>query len=287
MIIGISGKIGSGKDTVGKIIQFLTDDRITQGNWTFDEYCSKQRDVENYPSISNNLWQIKKYAGKLKQIASLITGIPVEDFEKEEIKSSYLGEEWYIQQNLYIDLTGEKIDSSIYPLIPITAREFLQKLGTEAIRNQIHPNAWINALFADYKSTKKEGGFNRVVKNEQGIPIDYRYEIEYPNWIITDVRFPNEADAILERKGVLIRVERPVIIRTDYDGSGTNFKEELFDSNNKSHVYLEAGHNQMHPSETSLDDYKGFKYLIKNDSDIETLIKNVRQILYSEEILKV
>ena len=47
MIIGISGRIGSGKDTVGEIIQKL---------------C-----------LTNNgpKFEIKKYAGKLKQMASL------------------------------------------------------------------------------------------------------------------------------------------------------------------------------------------------------------------------
>ena len=30
----------------------------------------------------------------------------------------------------------------------------------------------------------------------------------YPNWIITDVRFPNEADAIKGRGGIIIRVNR-------------------------------------------------------------------------------
>ena len=31
---------------------------------------------------------------------------------------------------------------------------------------------------------------------------------EYPNWIITDCRFPNEAKAIKDRDGISIRVNR-------------------------------------------------------------------------------
>ena len=33
MIIGISGKIGSGKDTIGRIIQYLTMKKLKSMNW--------------------------------------------------------------------------------------------------------------------------------------------------------------------------------------------------------------------------------------------------------------
>ena len=65
MIIGISGYSGSGKDLVGTIIQ----------------------------EISLNKWHIKKWAGKLKTIASILTGIPVENFEDQEFKKTLLGPE--------------------------------------------------------------------------------------------------------------------------------------------------------------------------------------------------
>ena len=146
----------------------------------------------------------------------------------------------------------------------------------------IHTDVWVNALFSEYK----EEFINKGIGNFHD-PIGYKKPLGFPNWIITDVRFPNEADAIIERGGVLIRVERPVEIVRDRAGDGSKRTIEKFDENNESHIRLRVGHNHMHPSETSLDDYKGFKYLIKNDSDIETLVKSVKQILYSEEILKV
>ena len=64
MIIGINGKIGAGKDTVGTIIQGLL-------------LTSKKKSFE-----------IKKFAGKMKQIASLLTGIPVVKFEDQEFKET-------------------------------------------------------------------------------------------------------------------------------------------------------------------------------------------------------
>jgi dephospho-CoA kinase len=39
MVIGISGRIGSGKDTVGKIIQYLTSDYYYPG-YSFDRFFS-------------------------------------------------------------------------------------------------------------------------------------------------------------------------------------------------------------------------------------------------------
>jgi dephospho-CoA kinase len=74
-LIGISGKIGSGKDTVAAIIQEL------------------------YPQ-----YEVKKFAGKLKDIASILTGIPVEKFEDQEFKKTDLGKEWsYAYPDQYYD----------------------------------------------------------------------------------------------------------------------------------------------------------------------------------------
>lgn len=150
-LIGISGRMESGKDTAAKVIQELS---RPQGS-VFYEW---------------EKWEIKKYAGKLKQIASLLTGISVEKFEDQEFKRSYLGSEWKV---------GETEGG-----IPIrmTVRLFLQKLGTEALRDGLHTNTWINALYADWKEDSK--------------------------WIITDCRFRNEFDAIKSRGGKVIYLER-------------------------------------------------------------------------------
>ena len=60
MLIGISGKIGSGKDTVGKYLQYLYSSEYPRH--TFEEF-------KKYPRwVSTNDWQIKKYADKLKKL---------------------------------------------------------------------------------------------------------------------------------------------------------------------------------------------------------------------------
>ena len=157
-LIGISGKIGAGKDTVGVIIRQL--------------------------AITNNGadWDIRKFAGKLKIVASLLTGISIEKFEDQEFKKTILGPEWGKE-------TKSNPLNAIEPFNDITfvemmsVRDLLQKLGTEAMRNGLHQNTWVNALFADFK--------------------------EDMHWIITDMRFPNEYKAIKDKGGITIRVNRP------------------------------------------------------------------------------
>ena len=187
MIIGVSGYSGCGKDTVGTILQ--------------------QIDRDSH-------WEIKKWAGKLKQVAELLTGIPVEKFEDQEFKKTNLGKQW-----------NDRINN------PMSVRDFLQKLGTEGLRDGLHTNTWVNALMADYKCVPADRAPNGW---------------DCPNWIITDTRFPNEAQAIKDAGGIIIRVTRPGI-----------------------------GPVNDHPSETGLNQWK-FDYEIQNDSSLNELINSVR-----------
>lgn len=233
MIIGINGKIGSGKDTVGKIIQYLTYPVNVDIQTYLEKEVNGQFEIKpNVRTVPN--FEIKKFAGKLKQIASLLTGIDVEKFEDQEFKKTNLSDEWsYLQQS------GR---SKVWT--PMTYREFLQKLGTEAMREGLHTNVWVNALFADYKESPQN-----VLGNE-----GYKLEDVYPNWIITDMRFPNEMEAVELKEGVTIKVVRP--------GTAVG----------------------THPSETALDDAY-FDHVISNDGTIEDLVEKVKQILTLEKII--
>ena len=233
MIIGINGKIGAGKDTVGTIIQGLL-------------LTNKDQSSE-----------IKKFAGKLKQIGSILTGIPVKNFEDQEFKKSYLGTEWGTVQDVPLNSIPPFADMQFNALMSV--REFLQKLGTEAMRDGLHTNVWCNALFSDYKAKWVPTG-DSVAKE------DVSLEKEYPNWIITDMRFPNEMKAVVERKGITIRVVRP----HGYTDPNTGVYKEMPLS--------------YHPSETSLDDAK-FDYEIINDGSMEELVKKVREILTKEKLI--
>jgi deoxyadenosine/deoxycytidine kinase len=245
-LIGISGKIGSGKDTVFEIIQKL---------------CL----TNNGPS-----WENKKFSDKLKDIVCILLGCTREQLEDREFKNSKLPPEWdkyifgidkYVSRDTIIE--EYKKVWNVYPStywiesqrISITYRQLLQNIGTDLFRDQLHPNTWINALFADYKEVKKYYKNNAEGLIKEG----YAYR-KVPNWIITDVRFPNEAKAIKDRGGIIIRVNRAA--------HGTSMTDLV----------------SAHPSETALDTFE-FDYTINNDGDLEKLISLVRDILEKENII--
>jgi hypothetical protein len=297
-LIAISGKIGSGKDTVGQIVQFLlTNQKRGERGATLTTFANFID--PKYNSISNNrLWDesgfvVKKFAYKLKQMVSLMIGIPVEDLELQSVKDSVLGAEWEYSTKLFGKRTQQ-----------MTVRELLQKLGTDAIRTHLHKNAWVNALFADYRPypkgeahdlidfselygkkicancAKKFSGYKRQYLCKECIEDDTFQQ--YPNWIITDMRFPNEATAVEERGGLTIRVERKVVHKSRGPG---DVQEIPFDKDNELHVALQAASKiKEHPSETALDDYK-FQYTINNSGSIDELILRVNNILTQEGLL--
>lgn len=199
-LIGISGKIGNGKDLLCDVINYV----ITEDYWTsFEHYMYESTPVD---AIYDN----KKFAGILKDITCKLVGCNVSQLEDRQFKEAELGKEW---------------DG-------LTPRKILQLLGTEAGRQIIHPNIWVNALFANYKPEE--------------------------NWIVTDVRFPNEADIIKDKGGIMIRINRP----------GT-----------ESHC------GGQHLSETSLDAYDKFDYVIENDGTVQDLIDKVKSLNIVKRIL--
>lgn len=259
-LIGLSGRIGSGKDTVASMIQQLTlkkNHKIVE-----DEFGNGQRKwnpkgfyegYETEPDIVT--WQNKKFAYKLKLIASILTGIPVEKFEDQEFKKTTLSQEW----SRWTKMTGFANGEDAEVLLHTTVREFLQKLGTEAIRTQIHPEAWVNALFADYYNQ----GPNFSSVDGDAVPVSL--PDNYPKWIISDCRFPNEARAIKDRGGIVVRIQRE-IFQQDY-------------------TTLEQ-HQELHPSETALDNWE-FDYTILNThNSLDRLLMQVELMLHHFKILK-
>ena len=202
MLIGISGKMGSGKNLVCTIIQGLT--------------AAKKHNIEN-PSFEwikkyyiNSIWEQKAFADKLKDMVCMLIGCTREQLEDREFKEKELGEEWWYTYGKignvdilvsYLDMDKEFKNSNNSYIEKLTPRELLQIIGTECIRDKVHPNAWVNALFADYKY---EIHRSEVPTRAAGF-IDQHV---YPNWIITDMRFPNELEAVKSRGGITIRVNR-------------------------------------------------------------------------------
>ena len=271
-ILAISRTKTVGKDTVGKIIQYLTGESTV---YPFDLNI-------DYSHKSN--WEVKKFADKLKDIICLLINCNREQLEDESFKSKELGEEWwywYMERDggyppIILDyLTTTKKELKSYEglkLIKPTPRFLLQFIGTDLLRNQLHPEIWVNALISKYKplygyqTTDSKINIGDISIPIPELDIDKRV---FPNWIITDMRFPNELKAVKDRGGITIRVDRPCDI---CGGSGYH------------KMSCPVSKSGEHYSENALDKSE-FDYVIYNDSDIQSLIEKVKQILIKERLL--
>jgi hypothetical protein len=287
-LIGISGKIGSGKDTVGKILQYLDCLGVKQRvkSWTYEKYL----DGISHDSLSISDCQIKKFADEIKDTVCRWIGCTREQLEDREFKEKELGEEWWYWNYLgnhplesksvnYLE-SGNRLDTykdgKDWELVKLTPRKLLQLLGTECGRQIIHPNIWVNALLADYDKYLEFCVQNELSKlkdkSVRGGFSSNRNSFEPARWIITDVRFPNEAKAIKDRGGIVIRVNRTSTCGdVPFDGTPKEWKE-LVERNKKNNEKFN------HPSETALDDYDDFDHVIDNNGSIEDLIEKVKQL---------
>lgn len=129
MIIGITGKMQNGKDTLGKIIKFYHKD-----------------------------YEIVHFADALKQICKTYFGLTEEQVNTKQGKQSF-NEFW-----------------------GMTNRQILQKVGTEAMRNGFCEDVWCKIMSLRIKDDK--------------------------NYIIPDVRFDDQAKMIIDRGGIIIKINR-------------------------------------------------------------------------------
>ena len=130
----------------------------------------------------------------------------------------------FTDEQLYGSLKKE-----IDPFWGLSPGRVLQLVGTELFRVHFDSEVWVKSLI-------------RTVQLEQNIA-----------WVVDDMRFPNELEAIKKLGGVLIRVERP---------------EAVLDAR-----------DLAHPSETSLDNYKDWSFVISNDGSMEELIDQVDRLV--------
>lgn len=289
MIIGISGKKQSGKNTVALIWQYLYD--YYNNNYT---HPITEEDFKEYVKNNHHLksvWIQKSFAHKVKQITCILLGCTMEQLEDPVFKETALGEEWWCWK---IVLEGG-YGTHLYPyslpkpkniqglnLVKMTPRMLMQMLGTEFGRDMVHPNLWVNSLMNEYKRQK---------------------------WLITDVRFPNEAKAIKDRGGILIRLDREGFdnskqIEWSCDTAHLELckshsvdpedDSELWDGENYKEIYQDEFNKlydvywnlySQHTSETALDDYKDWDYVIDNNYSLLELILRVRQIMFKEGII--
>lgn len=176
-LIGFSGRRGSGKDTVARLMQQLQPERK---------------------------WHIRSVGEPIKAVCAALAGEGTAPYFSQPGKAEML------------------------PAFGRTRGEMLQQVGL-ALRLW-EPAIWVQAFFSQ-------------------LPTDQ-------HTLIPDVRFPNEADLIRSRGGLMLRVEGDPLHQR---GDGTR--------------------DDDHPSETALDDYPHFDAVLHNTGSLPDLERQVRELL--------
>ncbi len=117
--------------------------------------------------------------------------------------------------------------NQVFVTKPSTVRTRLQLRGTEEGRNKYGEDVWVRATDAYLTLLHEEWGIN--------------------DFVLTDVRFPNEAEYIKSQAGLLIKVHAPVRQLEAEKG-------------------LKLEHT-LHASETALDGYEDWDIVYNNDPE--------------------
>jgi hypothetical protein len=257
MIIGICGKKQAGKNTVSNILHGLTlldqsmisdfnidangklwiETKDAKENVGWGEFDVTRTDEDFVGWAEHNMYPyIKNYsfADPLKVICHSLFGLTKgQCWGTDEQKNTPTMLKWEnmpgvvtpeSEGNIQSKWNAEMLGIVLHESGPMTARELLQFFGTNIMRKMYEP-VWVNATI---NKIKQEGSLRSV---------------------ISDVRFPDEADAIKKAGGKLIKLTRSVS-------------------------------KDSHPSETALDNYINFDYVIDNsgDSTVENLIEEIKKV---------
>jgi len=199
----------------------------------------------------NSVWKTRKFAGKLKEMTAILLGCKIEELEDINFKNKELGEEWRRWFLVDEGVKDENFNGIVTPYFSseyevyeyIREKDFYWLEGIKATSQLLTPRLVLQLLGT-------EGGRD-VIHPNIWVNATLSDLTEKDRVIITDTRFPNEVEGIKRKWGIVVRIIRPSIVSTS-----------------------------THPSETSLNDYKDWDYLIINDGTLEQLQEKVKTMLY-------
>ena len=132
-------------------------------------------------------------------------------------------------EQLYGDVKKKEVDQ----FWGLTPRDILQRAGTEAMRNEFGEDIWLRTILRRIQDT-------------------------HDSIIITDVRFPNEAEALKREGGFLVRIDRDIPFDPEVD---------------------------LHASEIALDEYDEWSTVIDNNGSLADLHVKLKSLLTSIKIV--
>lgn len=182
-IISFGGFRNTGKDTSASMLQFmLNTPSIFHYYWIFKHF--------NFLGKFGK-WKVTSFAKPLKEVLSIILGIPIEKFEDRDFKENYCVDlntlkiekvnpvTTPLMSDKFFSKVAKELDVNTIKRHCITIRQMLQYVGTECLRRLVSEDIWINAT---------------LKKN---------------NIIISDLRFRREFEALDNHKSFRILIERP------------------------------------------------------------------------------
>jgi len=128
---------------------------------------------------------------------------------------------------------SQRIKNAKITGMDMTYREFLVDFGTDVVRGRYGEDFWVKRLFQEFTV--------------------------FSSWVISDVRFPNEARAIQDEGGILIRLNRPDLKRKPL--------------------------SQQPITETALDEWDFEFELNCYSGELEGMAKNLKDIMEDEDLL--
>lgn len=243
MIIGISGKALSGKDTVANIIQWLILKEEKDVEIAFEDF-------EKYLKASG--WKNVKFADKLKDMVCLLLGCTREQLEDPIFKESTLGEEWEIplqeEWKCVIGYEGLYKVSNFGRIKSLNRLDSMGRIVEETIKSQHIGTTGYPAITLSKEGKKKTKAVHQLVAESflNHVPDNYNGVVNHLDNIKTNNRLDNlevvssryntqyskSTEGVYERKGkfeVYIRIDG----KKTYLGSYTTKEKALEVRNTK------------------------------------------------------
>lgn len=182
-IIALCGLKNTGKDTSAGMLKFLLNTpKFLHWYWIFKSFSF----IGNFGK-----WKTISFAKPLKEVLSIILGVPVEKFEDRDFKENY-GVDLKTSKIFKIDPFNspmisdrffskyvDELTPNMFDKYCLTIRQMLQYVGTELLRRYVSQDVWINAT------------------------------LKRDNLIISDLRFRREFEALDNHKSFRILLDRP------------------------------------------------------------------------------
>jgi hypothetical protein len=173
------------------------------------------------------------FIAKMKEACRLIFGLSTDQLygHLKEVVDPFWNEHLHLvhQHGIVVPYDQLAPEDKTSSRLEVTPRLIMQLMGTEAGREVFGNDIWVTSTIRELKNSNHD------------------------KWIVSDVRFPNEADMILKSGGRVYRVDRP--------GAGAK------------------GGIAAHPSETALVGYQDWTGVIENNGTLQDLFAKAVTII--------